>query len=135
MTRSEARENMMIIAYQLDIRNEFSIDYSDSYFSKIPDPTDQEKYMKELFSLLCNKREEVDRLIQHYSPKWDIHRMSKPDLAVLRIACCEILYFDDIPDQVAANEAVELSKKYGEANSYSYVNGILGQVIRNEKHG
>lgn len=54
--------------------------------------------------------------------------MPKTDLAVLRVAACEILYMDDIPDAVSINEAVDLAKKYGTENSPSYVNGILGAL-------
>ena len=60
--------------------------------------------------------------------------MPKTDLAVLRLAVCEILFLDEMPDSVSINEAVELAKKYGEEKSSSYINGILGSISRSKEN-
>ena len=72
----------------------------------------------------------VRAAIRKHSKRWSISRIPKTDLAVLRLAVCEILFMKDIPDSVAINEAVELARAYGEENSPSYVNGILGAIAR-----
>jgi N utilization substance protein B len=56
--------------------------------------------------------------------------MSKVDLSVLRLAVYELLFDEDIPVKVAINEAVELSKRFGGEDSRSFVNGILGKLVR-----
>ena len=58
-----------------------------------------------------------------------LKRISKPSLAILRLAAYEILYLDSVPDGVAVNEAVELAKKYTIDES-GFVNGILGSLVR-----
>lgn len=130
MTRNQAREFLMTIAFQMDILNDFDVDKDYIYLNR--DLGKQEEYCEELFSILCNKKSEIDEEIQKHSKKWKISRMPKTDIAILRIAVGEILY-SDIPTSVAINEAVELAKKYGEENSPSYINGILGGISRDRK--
>ena len=76
------------------------------------------------------KGEEVDAELSKYLKKgWTLKRISKPSLAILRLAAYEILYLDSVPDGVAVNEAVELAKKYTIDES-GFVNGILGSLVR-----
>ena len=82
----------------------------------------------------ADKQEEIDAVISSKLKKgWSIRRLSKPSLAILRLAVYEINYLENIPDGVAVNEAVELAKKYTIDES-GFINGILGSVIR-EKEG
>ena len=128
--RTDARETMMKVYYQMDLMNDFDVDSRSNYLRDLDPEEDQTAYCEELYSLLCNKKEEIDRAITDHSRKWSISRMPKTDLAVLRLAVCEILFLQEVPDSVAINEAVELAKRYGEENSPKYVNGILGAVAR-----
>jgi len=73
---------------------------------------------------------EIDRTIARSADHWSIDRMAKTDRNILRIAVYEILFGDDVPSSVAVNEAVELAKTYGDADSGKFVNGILGFVLR-----
>lgn len=74
----------------------------------------------------------IDALIQANAQGWTKERIAKVDLAVLRLALFEILYMSDIPDSVAVNEAIELAKKYSTDESGSFINGILGKIIRDK---
>lgn len=130
MTRQEAREYMMTIAFQMDILNDFDVDKDYIYLNR--DMGKQREYCEEVFSLLCNKKEEIDKSIQENCIKWSVARMPKTDIAILRVAVSEILYLD-VPESVSVNEAVELAKKYGVDNSPSYINGILGSIVRNKE--
>ena len=127
MTRKEARDFMMKVCFQMESSGSFDVDHEKIYLKK-QDLSGQKDYCKELFSLICNKKEEIDQNISEFSKKWSISRMPKTDLAVLRVATAEILYMDSVPDSVAINEAVEMSKVYGEDESSSYVNAILAQI-------
>ena len=59
-----------------------------------------------------------------------MNRISKVSLSVLRIAICEMLYYDDIPLGASINEAVEICKKYASEDEYTFVNGLLGAFAR-----
>lgn len=90
-------------------------------------------YAKEVFYGLAEKTEELDNIINTYSKRWNTHRLPKVSLAILYVSVYEIMYVDDVPDSVCINEAVELAKKYGEKSDASYINGVLGSVVRGKK--
>lgn len=72
--------------------------------------------------------EKIDGIINENSKGWSTGRLGKAELAILRVAVFEILFDEDIPDNVAINEAIELTKKYGEADAPAFINGILAAV-------
>lgn len=72
---------------------------------------------------------DIDISINRYAAGWNIDRMLKIDKNILRIAVTEIRFFDDVPNSVAADEAVEFAKKYSSEESPRFINGILGQLI------
>ena len=63
-----------------------------------------------------------------------MERLPRIDLAILRVALCEMLYIDAVPNGVAINEAVNLAKKYGEDKSYAFINSVLGKIDREIDH-
>ncbi|MGI6177766.1 MAG: transcription antitermination factor NusB [Eubacterium sp.] len=144
-SRRAAREFMMKVVYQMDIAGSFDTQGMDKYlaqgFSEDSDePNDrnfisaqQRPYCEKIYSLICDNREEIDAEIESHCRHWTLSRMPKTDLAVLRLAACEILYMDEIPDAVSINEAVDLAKKYGTDKSPSYVNGILGSLASSKR--
>lgn len=75
-------------------------------------------------------REELDGIIDGYAKGWNLNRLAKVDLTLLRMGLFELLYLPEVPVGAAINEAVELSKRYGEDKSYSFINGILGTAAR-----
>lgn len=76
---------------------------------------------------VLDKLEEIDEKIKKTSKGWSIDRIGKVELAILRLAVYEIEFDDDVPTGVAINEAVELAKKFGQKDSYSFVNGVLAK--------
>jgi transcription antitermination protein NusB len=74
--------------------------------------------------------EEIDKIIEFHTTGWKKERIARVDLAIIRLAIYEIMFDNDVPDSVAANEAIELAKKYSTEESGSFVNGVLGKVIR-----
>ena len=76
------------------------------------------------------EQEKIDQLIEQYSKDWKLDRMAAVDRNLLRLAIYEILYMPDIPSAVSINEAVELAKIYGSDESAKFVNGILGNLVR-----
>lgn len=75
---------------------------------------------------------EIDKMILSKLKNWTIERIFKIDLAVLRLAVYEIMYFEDMPPKVAVNEAVELAKRYGNDASSNFVNGVLREIIKDK---
>ena len=76
---------------------------------------------------------EIDKLISAALQHWDLKRITPIDRAILRLAVCEMMYIDETPPKVAINEAIELAKTFGEAESPQFVNGILDRLIPEEK--
>lgn len=131
MNRKEARDYMMGVIFQMDAKKEFDINLIEEYTKPIR-PVKQREYGQMVYSLICNKKDEVDALITKYSKGWTLKRMPRTDVAILRLAIVEILFMEDIPDSVSINEAVELAKIYCEEKAPSYINGILGSVSKSK---
>lgn len=77
---------------------------------------------------IFEKLSELDEKIKLNSEGWSIERIDKVDLAILRLSSYEILFEEDVPDIVAINEAVELSKEYSSEKSYKFVNAVLAKI-------
>jgi N utilization substance protein B len=133
--RKESRESAMRllfeIGYNMDEKEDILNRYLDNNTNKLS--SDDYKYIKDIVSGAMGNLSAIDLKIEQYSRGWKVNRISKIDLAILRLAVYELLY-TDIPDGVAINEAVELAKSYGEEKSSSFVNGILASVSQNAKH-
>ena len=78
-------------------------------------------------------KQEIDQIIQENAPDWPLDKISKIDLAILRIATFELLYLKKTPAKVAIDEAVELAKEFGNDSSSKFVNGVLGSVVEISK--
>ncbi len=73
----------------------------------------------------------VDEFIATAAPEWPLGSINKIDLAILRVATDELMY-SDTPPKVVIDEAVEIAKKYGAENSASFINGVLGTILKNQ---
>ena len=76
---------------------------------------------------------EIDQTISQSSHNWKLNRMSYVDRNLLRLAVYELLYCPDIPPKVSINEAIEISKRFGDKDSGAFINGILDQIFRRLK--
>ena len=87
---------------------------------------------REYMSIICEKvkenKEQIDELINKYAKNWSVSRMPKVDLSILRLAICELVFIEEIPNKVSINEAIELAKLYCDDKSPKFINGILGSV-------
>jgi N utilization substance protein B len=87
-----------------------------------------QSFARELVAKAVERGTEVDELIASASKNWRIDRMSRVDRNILRLGACELLAFRDIPVKVVINEAVELAKRFGTAESSAFVNGVLDRI-------
>ena len=90
---------------------------------------EDDDYIHSVVSGVIEKKDELDELIKKYLKGWTMERISRTDLAILRLAIYEILYREDIPYKVSVNEAVELAKTFSDDSSSSFINGVLAGVI------
>ncbi|HKI67802.1 MAG TPA: transcription antitermination factor NusB [Solirubrobacterales bacterium] len=79
-------------------------------------------------------REQLDAVIAAHARGWELGRIAPLELNVMRVALQEIEHSDDVPDEVAIDEAVEIAKEYCGADAPGFVNGILGAIVR-ERQG
>lgn len=84
----------------------------------------------ELVHGVWSRQTELDALIVRFSKNWKLARIAKVELTILRLAVYELLFSPDIPLRVALNEAIELSKRYGDENSRNFINGILDAIAK-----
>lgn len=130
MNRKAAREWLIQFFYQMDIRNEFTEELFQVSVNALEDPVPENNklYMEEVIRKFFDNRETVDSIISEHLIDWTIDRMSRVDVAILRVAVIELKFMEGIPVSVAVNEAVDLSKKYGDEESAGFVNGVLGKI-------
>lgn len=131
MKRSAIRELTFKLLYSIEIQQDDILEQIDLYIenSKIKDE-ETTKYIKEVTNGIKENNEEILNLISNnLKEEWKLERISKIDLAILKLAIYEIKY-TDIPYKVAINEAVELAKKYGEDTSSNFINGVLANVVK-----
>ena len=131
MTRRQAREQAFILLFEKSFNSEATIDELLELARELRMLEDDE-FVSALVNTTCDNIENIDVCISTNSKGWKINRIPKVTLAIIRMALAEILYFDDVPDGVAVNEAVELAKKYSTPEDASYINGLLGTVVRSK---
>ncbi len=85
-------------------------------------------FARELVAAATERGAEIDELITTSSKNWRIDRMSRVDRNILRLGACELVAFRDVPVKVVINEAVELAKRFGTAESSAFVNGVLDRI-------
>lgn len=85
-------------------------------------------FARDLVKAAVDRSPEIDELIASASKNWRIDRMSRVDRNILRLGACELLAFRDVPVKVVINEAVELAKRFGTAESSAFVNGVLDRI-------
>lgn len=131
MNRSLSRELVFKLLYELEVQKENQIEQVDLY---IENNDIQDKrvidYIKEIVNGVKENKEKIESLISKNLKKdWSLDRISKVNLAILKLAIYEIKFMD-LPYKVGINEAVELAKKYGDDGSKQFVNGVLASVVK-----
>lgn len=132
MNRSEIREEAFKLIYSLEIQKKEPIEEQIELYiqSNGIDNKKAIEYIEDAVNGIEKNKEVItEKIEKNLKQDWKIDRISKVDLAILKLAIYEIKY-KDIPFKVVINEAVELAKKYGEDNSKNFVNGILASIVK-----
>ena len=124
--RRKARKRALDFLYEADIRSGNAIDLLGT---RGESDLSQSDYVMELLVGVDTNKEKIDELITTYAQGWDMDRMPAIDRNILRIALFEILFKNDLDDQVAASEAVEIASELSTEDSAKYINGVLGRII------
>lgn len=132
MGRRGLRENIFKLLFMSEFHQPEELeDQVGIYLGEMESLEEQDSdYMRKKYASVREHAPEIDSLLNEISRGWKTSRMSRVDLNILRLAVYEIRYDDDVPEKVAANEAVEIAKKYGGEESASFINGLLGKAIR-----
>lgn len=131
MNRSQIRELAFKLLYQIEIQKEINDEDMELFFENNNITSEEAKsYIKDVVKGTNTNSQEILELISNNLKKdWNLERITKVNLALLKLAIYEIKY-KDIPFKVAINEAVELAKKYGEEASPVFINGILASIVK-----
>ncbi|MGG7077664.1 transcription antitermination factor NusB [Clostridium sardiniense] len=134
MSRKLSREKAMELIFSTMLTkesyNEAMETFVENYEGNIKE-VDLE-YIKEVLKGVEENKDSIDDLIKENLQKWKIERISKVNLAILRLAVYEMNYVNDVPEKVAINEALEITKKYSDEKSVSFVNGVLDKIYKNK---
>ncbi len=132
MNRTAIREQTFKLIYSLEIQKQNELEEAIELYEQSNEITDQKAkvYIKDaVFGIEKNKEDILQQIEKNLKTDWKLERISKIDLAILKLAIYELKY-TEIPFKVAINEAVELAKKYGEDSSKNFVNGILASIVK-----
>jgi len=130
MTRNKMRETIMKLIYQADIHNEYIFDFFTSAYELMENTTPvNDQYFTSVVKSFIESKTIVDTEISDNLKKWDLDRIGKVELAIMRLAVTEMMYLEDIPMKVSINEAVELAKTFSDDNAPKYINGVLASVL------
>ncbi|MBP5427537.1 MAG: transcription antitermination factor NusB [Clostridiales bacterium] len=134
MGRRASREVVMKLLYQLELQKgnrqeQIDLVLEDGSFS-----SNDKNYILDVVDGVYEHEQEIDGMIEKALKGWMIDRISKLELAVLRLAIYEIKYREDIPVKVTFNEAIELTKKYVGPDKTSFINGLLGTYVDEDNY-
>lgn len=127
VSRSELREKIMTILYQIEMYNKSKYEYNLSDVIKENIDISSE-FVTTIVNGVIEKKEELDKKVNEYLTDWTIDRLDNLGATILRMSLYEILY-TDTPNIVVINEAIELAKKYSDDNVKKMINAVLDKII------
>ena len=127
-SRSELREKIMVILYQIDIYNERKVPYEVDEVIKENIEIDNE-FVKDIVYGVITYKSELDSIANSLMKDWTIDRLDKSGASIMRMALYE-LKFTDTPEIVVINEAIELSNKYSDEAVRKIINAVLDKYIK-----
>ena len=130
--KRKAREQAFIILFEKSFNSELTIDeiLNIAVESEV---IEKNKMTADIVRKAEEHIDDIDGVIEKNLKGWSKQRISKVSLALLRMAVCEMKYFDKVPVSVSINEAVEICKVYGSDEDKGFINGILGSIAREKE--
>lgn len=131
--RRLARECALETLYRIDLVGDEAEGVIEEILSRKNPSDEAEEYLRRLVQTVITNQNDIDAILRRHLKRWRLERVTVLDRAILRMGAAEIIYFQDVPPKVSLNEAVEISKKYGDDDSGKFVNGVLDGVFRETK--
>ncbi|MFD1018701.1 transcription antitermination factor NusB [Thalassobacillus hwangdonensis] len=126
MKRRLAREKAFQALFQIDI-HEVNIGES---LEHVLDEEASDEFLEQLVHGVYEHKDQLDQMISGNLENWTIQRLPLVEKTLLRMAAYELEYSEDVPEEVAINEAVELAKVFGDEKSGSFVNAVLSKMTK-----
>jgi N utilization substance protein B len=129
--RRKAREIALQFLYQLDQTGaKDPAPFETDFWDRHPVDAEARAFAASLVRGTKAQQEKIDAMIAESAEHWDLDRMAVVDRNILRMAVYELLYEPSVPAKVAINEAIEIAKKFGTAESSRFINGVLDRIHR-----
>ncbi len=128
--RRKGRELALQALYQIAITGDASAGAVDFFLEHFEGNAPAKEFARRLVSGVISQTAELDRIIEQCIEHWKLGRLAKVDLEIIRIAAYELIFCPDIPANVSFDEAVEIAKRFGSAESATFINGVLDHVAR-----
>lgn len=132
MLRTQVREEIFKIVFRIPFNDKEEMTEQIEFSMEDLDAKSEENksYIRDKVTGILGKLDEIDQQISGHCEGWNFNRIGKAEIAIMRIAVYEMLYEEDIPNKVAINEAVELSKQYCDEDAKGFINAVLGKIER-----
>ena len=132
MNRHELRDRVFRLLFRVEFNNPEEMPEQVKFFTSDEDygtvSEEDSSFVSGRYEKIIELKDKIDALIDKNASGWDINRIGKVELAIMRLAVYELCFDDDIPAGVAMNEAVELAKTYGQENSGGFINAVLTKI-------
>lgn len=131
--RSRAREVVLQLLYRFDLNGDRTAEVEEAFLRRrLREQEDLIGFARALLQGVLRNKGELDELLAQRADHWSLDRMAVTDRNVLRLGAYELLY-TETPGKVVINEAVELARRFGSAQSSQFVNGILDRFMKPEQ--
>lgn len=125
MKRRTAREKALQALFQIDVSE---VDPKDA-IEHVLDGARNDDYLVRLVTGVVENLSQIDELIQNHLEKWTLDRVATVDRNLLRLSTYELLFLkEDVPANVAIDEAIEIAKIFGDEESSRFINGVLSKI-------
>ena len=129
--RRDGREAALQILYQIELSGQTPEECFPAYWETRKEPaTDVREFAEALASKALEECGAIDELIDSAASNWQLDRIARLDLSLLRAAVCELLFFRETPAAVVIDEAVEIARRFSDEAAPSFVNGLLDRIAR-----
>ena len=128
--RRRSREIILKLLYQKELNEQDPKDMLEKFWYEKEEKEEVKSFVASIFCGVNESKDELDTWIMKYSKNWDLNRLSIIDKCILRLSVYELLHRKDIPPKVSINEAIDISKKYSNADAGKFINGILDKVSK-----
>jgi len=129
MNRRKAREKAIQALFQIDVGKH----QADKVLRNEEEEKELDPFFEQLVTTTLDHQKDIDATIKQHLIKWPFDRLGNIDKAIMRLAVCEINYFDSIPVKVSLNEAIELAKIFGDDDTRRFTNGVLSGLVNQGK--